>query len=916
MHKSLFVFFLLLAPCPGQVPAEQGTIAGTVYDSTSGQAVRRAAVRVVESAGTSTITDLDGNFRATVLPGTYTLEVSAPGFMTARLANVEVKAGEVTNASTVLAPSSKVTTVDVVASVDAGVATEEVALLERKLSATVSDAVSKEEIAKTVASDAAGVLEKVTGVSIVNGGYVYVRGLGERYSSAMLNGAMLPTTEPEKRVVPLDLFPSELIDSIKILKSYTPDLPGEFAGGLVQMNTVEFPTHKMLRVSTSYGFNSRTTGKPFLSYPGGGWDGFGFDDGTRSLPSLIPRDNRLIAGRFTKDQLQQFGQSFADNWEPAPVDSMRPTQTYSVVGGGTWKRVGIVGAFTFSNQPQLQSEVQRYLRQGGSGPIVFTEYNDFRDYTESARMGGVFNVALKLTDAHKLIFRNTFTHDADKEAREFGGYDGGIDSTLSSQRLRWVERGLFSTSVGGDHSLARWHNSLFHWQVTYSRSSRNEPDLREVFRGQLPDGRYTFLSLGSSALRFFNQFEDRIYEPQADWSVPMYRGAFSGLIKVGFRATLRDRDFEARRFRFIPIRTTTLDLFLPSNQLFAPGNIRPDGFQITEFTRATDTYTASMDVNGGYVMADLAFGPRWRVVGGVRVEDASILVNTLDPLVPYGTAQTASLINRDPMPAMTGIYALTPRQNLRISYSRTVSRPDFRELSPFDFNDVLGGFVSQGNPNLIRATIGNLDARWEWFPGGNQVIAASFFLKNFTNPIEVTILPSNDLRQSFVNAKGAVNRGFEIEARRRLGTFHRWLRDFLVQSNFTFVDSNISIRPEDATLLTSTERPLLGQSRYIFNATTEWVRPKWRSNARFSANYVSRRLSDVGTFGLPDIYQEASTFLDFLYLYSLDEKGRWTLKFTAENLGDNHMHWTQGGITQRSYRLGRTFSAGLSFSVF
>jgi len=245
-----------------------------------------------------------------------------------------------------------------------------------------------------------------------------------------------------------------------------------------------------------------------------------------------------------------------------------------------------------------------------------------------------------------------------------------------------------------------------------------------------------------------------------------------------------------------------------------------------------------------------------------------------------------------------------------------VSRPDFRELSPFDFNDVLGGFVTQGNDKLKRATINNFDLRWERFSTGNQLIAASLFAKTFTNPIEQTILPSNDLRQTFVNAAGARNIGIELEFRRALGSFSSRLYDWSVSSNFTFVDSKVDINDVDATLLTTQSRALLGQSRYITNASIEWNKPKWRSTARFFANYVSRRLTDVGTFSLPDIYQEANTTLDFAYELSLSESGKWGLRFEAENLTDHEFRWTIGDAVQRQYRTGRSFQVGMNYSFF
>lgn len=893
-----------------------GTVTGFVLDGQTGRPITGAAIEVNGNSTQAMVTDADGRFTIPLSAGKYELRITSPNYSPVTLSEVAIKAGETFEASTVMSNRSLVTNVDVVERATAVGATAEALLQERRLSAVVSDSIGREELSAGASSDAAGALQKVTGVSVVGDGFVYVRGLGERYSSTQLNGAAIPTTEPEKRVVPLDLFPAGLIENIKISKTYSPDMPAEFSGGLVQMRTIEFPTQKVFTLSVKTGFNTATTFDRFLTYPGGSGDFFGFGKGSRAIPASIPTDARLFPGQFTKEQLQQFGQAFSDNWEPRAVDSARPAVDWSAVGGGTFGRFGIVGAFSFSNRPQLQSETQRYIRQGAGTPIVFTDYPDFREYSETARMGAVFNTAVRLTPNHKLIFRNTFTHDADKTAREFAGYDGGVDSNLSSQRLRYIERSLYSTGLEGDHSLPALRNSLIHWQFTYSNSTRAEPDLREVIRSLLPDGRYSFSASGSSGLRFFADLNDKIYEPQADYSIPFFKGSVSGLFKTGVRVTVRRRDFSARRFLYAPQQFTTLNLFLPSNQLFGQDNIRPSGFQITEFTRATDTYNAEMNIFAGYSMVDLSFGPRFRLQGGLRIEDAEQTVITFDNRVPNAKPVQAGLQNRDPAPAVNAIYALTKKQNFRLSYSRTVSRPDFRELSPFDFNNVLGGFVTAGNPNLRRAVINNYDARWEWFPGGNQLVAASVFAKTFKDPIEQTIVPSNDLRQTFVNAKGARNIGIELEFRRSLASITPRLREFAASANFTFVDSNIEIQPEDATIVTSQSRPLLGQSRYIANAVLQWTRPKWRSDAKFYANYVSRRVSDVGTFRVPDIYQEANTFLDFIYQYSVGEKGKWGIRFEAENLADTAYRWTQATFVQRDYQLGRNFQIGFHYSFF
>lgn len=912
--------YLLLLLCVASVlfgQSENGSVVGVLYDAATGKPISGGTVSVQGHQGLKAQAGTDGTFRLDLAPGTYSLVMDAPNYVTTVVQGVPVKAGEAVEASAVLPLTGSGTTLDVVEKLSAVSATAEAALIERKLAPYVSDAISREELRSGTASNAAAALEKVTGVSIVDNGYVYVRGLGERYSATMLNNAMIPTTEPEKRVVPLDLFPAALIESVRVLKTYSPDLPGEFSGGLVQMNTIEFPSTRILRVSTNFGYNTRTTFDRFNTFSGGSGDFFGFGKSGRALPSAIPSDARLFPGSFSEEEFTRFGRSFANDWQPSAMDSMRPVQSYSVVAGGTFGRFGIVGAFTFNNRPQRYDESRSYYRNAGEGqPFAFTRYPDFRDNTESARLGGVLNVAIRLTPANKLVFRNTLTRDSDKETRLLSGYAGTIDSFVQSERLRWIERGILSSSVEGEHTLGLI-GSIFRWQFTYSSSTRDEPDLRETIRGLGDDGNYYFLARPESGLRFFNDLNDGIYEPQVELGKPFYRGMLSGIFKVGFRATLRNRDFEARRFRFIPgFAISPSDLLLPSNQLFAPENIGGDKFTIRELTRGTDRYDASMNVYGGYAMSDFAIGTKWRFVAGVRIEDADIQVRTVDPLVPGAVPAVASLTNRDPLPSVNAIYALTPRQNLRVGYSNTLSRPDFRELSPFEFTNVVGGFNTVGNPNLRRSKIHNYDVRWEWFRGGNNLLAVSYFVKRFKDPIEVTIQAVADIRQSYLNADSARNQGVELEFRHNLGFLGRQWRQFAVQSNFTAVDSNVVLPRGEELLLTSTNRPLVGQSRYINNFIAEWVRPDLRSQAKFLLNSVSRRITDVGTFGLPDIYQERNTFLDFVYQYDVRENGAWTMRFSAENLGDNLYHWTQGGNSQRMFRTGRTFTVGTAISIF
>jgi outer membrane receptor protein involved in Fe transport len=895
--------------------AQTGTIAGSVYDGQSGRPIGGVAV-VLDTEVEKHQTDSDGRFTIVTSVGTHAVHFTYENYQPVDIRAVQVTAGNITEASTLMSNERVVTSIDVVEKLDAMTSTAEAMLVERKLSIVVSDSIGKQELSSGTAGDAAGALEKVTGVSVVGDGFVFVRGLGERYSATQLNGAVIPTTEPEKRVVPLDLFPTGMIDNVKIAKTYSADLPGEFSGGLVQLQTTEFPPKPTLAVSVKGGFNTMTTGKKFLTYPGGSNDYWGFGSGSRGIPTAVG-SNRLVQGLFDATQLQEFGRAFSNNWESTPVDSQRPALDWSANGGHTIGKFGFVGALSFSNRPQVHQEQLRYIRQGGeNAPFIFTDYPDFREYSEGARLGGVVNGAYRFSPNHKLLIRNTYTHDAEKTAREFGGFDGGTGGEIQAQRIRFIERKLFSTGLQGDHSLPKLANSFIHWQFTYSASNRDEPDLREVVRGRVADGRYVFSSSSNSGYRFYSELQDRIYEPQVDFGIPFFKGNVSGIFKVGFRSTMRSRDFAARRFVFRPQRLSTLDLFAPSNTLFASSNIRPDGFQINEFTRGTDKYDATMDVYAGYALIELNLGAKWRAAFGIRVEDATQQVNTVDNQVPGSVPVRAGLSNRDPVPSVNVIYNINPLQNFRMSFSRTLSRPDFRELSPFDFNNVLGGFITVGNANLRRATIDNYDVRWEMFPGGSQLVAASFFYKQFHDPIEQTILPSNDGRQSYTNARGARNMGIELEVRHDLGFAGARFKEFSVSSNFTLVDSKIDLYPADATIVTSQSRALLGQSRYVYNGGLSWMRPRWHSDASLTLGYVSRRISDVGTFGVPDIYQQGQTNVDFAYQYTRGERGQWAYRFEAENLNNNNFHWTQGPFTQRQYRLGRTFQVGLTYSFF
>ena len=904
-----------------------GTVLGFVYDASTGNAIPQVAVEMTGEVTVTATTTIEGSFMISEVPaGTYTVSYESARHQAVNVEGLEVLAGEIADASTVMSSKSETTVVDVVAKVAASVATQEAMLVERKLASTVSDTISAEEIRGGTSSDASEAIEKVTGVTTMDD-FVFVRGLDPRYSATTLNNALLASTEPERRVVPLDLFPASLIDNIKVQKTYAADLPGEFSAGLVQVETTEFPTRPTLSVSYSIGYNTRTHGRTFLDYPGGGRDFFGSDDGSRALPDSIPSDQRVDRFTFSRNELQEFGRAFSNNWERVPFDLSRPSMSWNVVAGSTFGKLGIVGALTFSNSLQSIFDQQRNfylpnpqaaLGEANAGPPVLASEFDYDESTESVRLGAVVNVSYQFTPANKVALKNFFSRDTDDAARYYEGFYQDFNTDIRNQRLRYIERTIQNSQLEGEHLFTGLNNAIFSWVMSYSKATRDEPDLRESLQIYQPrTDSFIFFDDSQSAFRMFSDLDETILNPSVDMLVPFYRGGFSGAVKFGANYSSRGRNFRSRRFRYNLRSSRGIDLMLGPNDLFSEDHIRPRGFELNETTRVTDAYRGVRDVIGYYGMVELNFAASWRMIGGLRIEDVDQDVTTFNQFLPVTGREPAPFAATNYLPALNVIYSMTPKQNLRAGYSQTVSRPDFRELARFGFLDVVGGLQTIGNPELVQTDISNYDVRWEYFPGGNQLLAASFFFKNFDRPIERTMISAVALLRTFSNANAARNYGFEFEFRRGMNFVSPKLREFALSSNLTLVDSSIDLENVDkAIVLTSLNRPMQGQSRYVANVIGEWARPKARSTARFYLNYFSSRITDVGAFGLPDVLQDGLATMDFVYEYTLKGDDRWKLRFAAENLNNARWFLTQGGETFLAYREGRTITVGTSFRIF
>jgi TonB-dependent receptor len=922
----------VLAGNPGTVMAEQAAataqarkvrVTGVVKDETNNITLPGVAVEVV--GGQTVFTDVDGRYVLDLAPGAYEIKAGMDGY-DSKSVKVEVAAGSRAidaDIGLVMTRFAETVTVQGQVFLDAVTSSTEAQIAERKNASVITDNLGSQDMKKNADTDAAAAMSRVTGMSVVDNQYVYVRGLGERYSNTTLAGSTLPTTEPDKKVVPLDLFPAGLLDSVQVNKSYSPDRSAEFAGGLVQINPLKFPSRPV--VSFSYGLTSYSTatGKEIPLSPVSGQDFWGFDDGARALPSAFP-DNKVVRqGIYTPDvglpadQITNLGRQLGNTWTPGLADGA-PGQNWGAVFGNRFGKLGLIASMTHSYKEQYVEEERAFYRIGDNDELEAVSDYDMQYGTQRAQLGAVFNVAYQFNPNNRLAVENFYSHSGRDEGRYFEGPNTENVFYYRNYRLQYIEEGLLSTAVTGDHFLPGLANSRVDWRINVANANRDEPDLRETLYQQPCINSCTAPNLSvtpvladesQSGFRMFNTLDDETTDVALNWNI-FKTGGMPTQFKFGLNYVDRQRDFESRRFRYIPVilnkdGNPQINLTQTPEQLYTQENIGTS-FRFNEETRPTDAYSGDQQTVAGYGMVDMALSARSRLVAGARVENWEQTVDSFDPFGLFVRTVTSENKKTDFFPAVNFVQQMAANQNIRLSYSTTVNRPEFREVAEFEFTDVVGSRATRGNPDLERALIQNIDARWEVFPGARNVISASTFFKYFDNPIERVVIAGAQPISTFENADKARNFGFELE------TAYEFGGGFYVNANYTWVDSKITLAEDQRTVQTSTERPLAGQSENLFNVTGEYARGGF--TARVLWNYFGDRISDVGANQAPDIVEQGHETVDLVFVQRFGQK--FNLRVSFENLTDPVFEYTQGDRRQRSYQIGRTFGVAFGVDVF
>lgn len=883
-----------------------------------------ASIKVEGAAGRTVAADLEGRFSIPLKVGKYSITISRIGYNTKTIDDVEVKDG-IDNAFDVVLDEQVGTSSVVVRSSPRRESTNALIAFQRNNTA-MSSGLAADFIRRTPDRNTGEVLKRVSGASIQDNKFVVVRGLSDRYNQALLNNALMPSSEPDKKAFSFDIIPSAMIDNIIINKTATPDLTGEFAGGLVQVNTRDIPARDLLNVSVSVGYNSQSTFKPFTRNERSSSSWLGFDNNSRSLPSSVPAvetyrsltDAQKIA--ITKDFRGDVYAEQTSNALPITTVNLAWSNTARLKNEG---KIGTIVSAYYRNASIIYDDVERGRYEQVRTPI-FTGSETQNRY--SVNVGAMANISY-VKGSTKISFRNLYNQVYEENYLNRTLNNTGRLQTVSLRSNFLNQRTLFSSQLEGEHLLNKKSGIKFSWNGNFSYNHKTQPDFRtsQYVRPTGSTGKFDLDD--DDTRRFYSDLKDFAAGAGGSLLIPFQMGSNKQSLKLGGSTLVRYRDFKARVFRYRPA-TTTADLTIPYDQAFLSSNINSNGLYLDEQTQNTDKYIGISALNSGYVMFDNRLSSKVRVIWGARAEFFEQFLSSRDLALKRIRLNTEKW---DILPSLNLTYTINTKNQLRISASQTVARPEFREIAPFQFFDYESIWGISGDTTLRRTSIINGDIRYEWYPKAGELISVGLLVKSFDDPIELRMdAGSNGDRWLFgySNADKAFLMGFEVEMRKNLDFISPKLDKFTFIGNVTVLDSKVTLTTLQASgKSTEVDRPLYGQSPYLINAGFQYNSDSW--NASVLYNRAGPRLSLVGDpngAGFFDVYEKPRNLLD-LQLSKKVLKNAGELKLTVSDLLNNKFafydnpsnkagyNFAQGDRINYAYTPGTTVTVSFSYDI-
>ncbi|MEP6513813.1 MAG: TonB-dependent receptor [Parafilimonas sp.] len=917
--------------------AQSGILNGKITDEGSGQPLIGATV-IIPHSSYRTITDIDGAYRLHgVAAGKQVLQVSYVGFDTKEIGDVEITPGQIVTLNITLSLSQKAILEAVVVKSTARKETTNALLSIRRNAPVVSDFISAEMIRKSPDKNIGDVLKRVSGTSVQDNKFVVVRGMSDRYNEAMLNGAVLPSTEPDRKTFAFDIFPSDVVDNITVIKSATPDLPGSFAGGLIQVNLKDVPEKNFISVKAGIGYNSISTGEVYYHDKAGNTDWLGIDDGTRDLPNGFPKSKKY--NKLEPNEKLVYAQNFPNDWKlykegSAPVNSSLQISAgfnssgtkhgYPSIGG--LFAVGYNSTYKFSQATNKDYGQITVTPDSVDTGLPFYNYND-SSFAHNILASALGNFALKLNTNNKFFFNNLYTINSSIQTVVRNG-ESTVGTGILSPYFGYVHyfqsNRLYNTQLGGEHYLPKLKLKI-KWLGYFTDFYRNEPDYRQMIYFTPYEGSPMYAYLGYPSLsattvgglRFYWTTKDQAKGVNIDISKPFKLFDNNQNLKFGFAHYY---DARVRDGRFLRNDQSDVNfnqnlLLLPPDSIFDEKNFNANrGFVLTDYNEPEWFYYDGKNKNtAGYLMLDNKLTSKIRFVWGLRIEHYTNIVNSFQQgMQPY-TVDTSFL---DYLPSGNFIYSILPQANIRASYSRTVARPLYRELAATQFYDFFQNATFFGT-TLSETHIDNYELRWEQYFPNAQYYSVSGYYKKFKDPIEQKIITSGADSKiiTWQNAPSAENLGIEIEARKSFDFISKRLANLFIYTNASLIKSTAYVKGNGSDTM---NRPLQGQSPYLINASLQYGEPKTGINVSILYNLIGERIALVGGLEEYALWEKPHALLDIKLSKTFLQNGLVELSF-ADILHKNDVFFWDVS-TNKKYNEGRDVvisspSYGLTASI-
>lgn len=901
--------------------SQKTVVEGKVTDARTGLPLTGVSV-MIKSTNRGTSTDLEGRYTISVSGTTKLSLIFSYNGISQQVDDIEIKIGAVTTQDLSLTQKGKTEEAVIVRATSTARKETAASLITfQKNTNTVASVISAEAIRRSPDKNTGEILKRTPGASLVDGKFLVIRGLADRYNQAMLNGILLTSTEPDRKTFSFDIIPAQMIDNIIINKAFVPELPGEWAGGLIQVNTKDIPSKNFFNIQIGSGFNSQTTGKDFYQAKGGKLDWLGIDDGTRALPNAYTTKSAFSLA--TQVERNNVGKSMNNNWAPAPKNGS-PNVSFQANGGFTGKifgkKVGGILGINYSKSNRLTDIVNRLQTlENGNFDQQFS-YNDDR-YLQEVTVGGLASLSLQLNSNNKITSKTIVNVNTNNYVIKRNGINNNTSDDVDGGELGFKENTFFTTQLNGEHNVTS--KVKFKWYGAFNILDGYSPDQRR-YQYTRPTGTqraYQFL-VGSSLAqesgsRVYQTLNDYIYTAGGDVSYGYDLFGQKQTIKGGYMLQIKDRLFDAQLFAsYLNFGFDNPAMRqLPIDKIFAADNYGNGGDNLFSFNLINNRnfrYLANTILNAGFVQFDNQFSDKLRVVWGLRVEDFDQLLGSVKKWDP----RHRHTQQRDFLPGVNATFKVGNKTNIRLSGSQTVIRPEQRELAALTLYDFELNSAVQGNPDLQRTKVTNLDLRYELYPRSGEAFTLGLFYKYFDRPIE-QYLQQGGAIFTYLNPKKATAYGVETEIRKRLDMLAGF-KNFTIQANAAYIFSNVK---DEANQI---DRPLQGQSNYLLNVGLMYDFEKSGLNATLLFNQIGKRIylvgeSGVSISGVPDIWEAARPVLDFqLGKKVLKTKGELRLNVSNILNGTQYFYQNKDNNTgfQKStdaYRFTRKF--GSTYSI-